>query len=233
MSAQTLRAPARQKKGAAVFTPGLPQVNLLPPEVRAARSLAVVKRWLVVALLVTVAVVGLAYVSAVFVRSAAESRLADAESQTVALRAEERKYAEVPQVRGAIDQVTAARQAATATEIQWLPYLDAVSAVLPDDVRIESFAATGPAPTGPAQQPTGPLDAASIASFSFQGQSTTVPDTAAMLDGLASVPGMHDPWVSSIAVTEVEGVTFYTFSATVQMGPTTLAQRFAPTTEEN
>ena len=29
---------------------GLPQVNLLPPEVRAARALAVVKRWLAVGL---------------------------------------------------------------------------------------------------------------------------------------------------------------------------------------
>lgn len=232
MSAQTLRVPARQK-GAGGLALGLPQVNLLPPEVRAARSLAVVKRWLVVALLVTVAVIALVYVSALFVRGAAESRLADAESQTVTLRAEERKYAEVPQVRGAIDQVAAAQRAATATEIQWLPYLDAVSAVLPDQVRIESFAATGPSPTGLAQLSTSPLDAPSVASFSFQGESTTLPDTATMLDGLASVPGLQDPWISTIAVSELDGVTFYTFSATVQLAPTTLSQRFATSTEED
>jgi len=233
MSVQTSRVLGTRQKKSGLGSTGLPQVNLLPPEVRAARSLAVVKRWLVVAVLVTLTVVALVYVFALLVRGSAEDRLAAAESQTVTLRAEERTYAEVPQVRGAIDEVTRARLAGTATEIIWRPYLDAVTAALPDSVRIVSFSATGPSPTLGAQQALSPLDAPSIASLSIEGQSLTLPDTSAMLDALENVPGLQDPWVSAIAATEINGVTFHTFSLTVQLADSTLAERFVETPEEN
>ncbi len=233
MSVRTLRAPgARQTKAGAVHV-GLPQVNLLPPEVRAARSLAVVKRWLVVTLVVTLVVAVLGYGFALLVRNSAQERLTAAEAETAVLRAEERKYAEVPQVRGQIDAVTRAREAATSSEILWLPYLDAVAAVLPDSVRVESFTLTGPSPALGAAVSNGPLEAPRIGSLSFEGQSLTLPDTSAMLDALAGVPGLQDPWVSTVAVTETDGVTYYTVSVTVNLAESTLAERFAVTPEGN
>lgn len=231
MSVQTSRAPGLRKKNSAIKV-GLPQVNLLPSDVREKRSLAVVKRWLAVTVVLVVVVAVLAYVFAMLMRNSAQDRLAAAEAQTATLRAEERQYAEVPQVRGQISDVTRARLAATSTEILWRPYVDAVGAVLPDPVRIVSFTATGPSPSDGALVSSG-LGDVPVASLSFEGQSMTLPDTSAMLEAVAGVPGLQNPWVSSVAVTEMEGVVFYTFSLTVEMTDSTLAQRFVEATEGN
>ncbi len=233
MSALLDRAPSRQKKSAAPTPVGLPQVNLLPPEVRAARSLSVVKRWLAMAVVLVVALIALVYVFALIVRGQADERLAAAEHRTTTLLVKEREYAEVPQVLGAIERTKSARLVATSTEVLWRPYLDAVVAVMPTDVRVVSFAATGLSPSdGVGFAPASPLDSPSVGSLTFEAQSKTLPDTSAMLDALVTVPGLQDAWASALAVTEVEGVTYYTVSISVQMSDATLAQRFVPT-EEN
>lgn len=223
----------RTKKPVRPTVAGLPQVNLLPPEVRAARTVSVVKRWLALSVLVVLVVIGAAFVFATFVRGQADERLADAEQYTTTLIAKEREYAEVPQVLGAIERTTRVRIAATGSEVVWRPYLDAVTAVMPADVRVVSFAATGLAPAqSVANAPASPLDQPSVGSLTFEAQSKTIPDVAAMLDALSTVPGLRDPWASALAVAEIDGTTYYTVSLTVQLSDTTLAQRFVPT-EEN
>jgi len=223
---------ARVRKTSTTGLPGLPQVNLLPPEVRAARSLSVVKRWLALSLVVVVALVGIAYVAVAMTRAQAVERLADAEARTVMLRTEERKYAEVTPVLAAIDSVTRGQMAATETEILWLPYLDAVTAVMPEDVRVSSFMLTGPSPTEPSVSAPSVLGKPSIGALTFEASSRTLPDTAAMLDALASVPGLQDPWASSISLTEVDGVVQHSVSLSVQLADATLSQRFV-VEEEN
>jgi Tfp pilus assembly protein PilN len=235
MSTTLERPQAGAAKGAAGgVTYGLPQVNLLPPEVRAARSLGVLKRWLAIALVLVLALVGLGYGAAYLATQSAEDELAEAQAETTRLQSEEAKYAEVPQVLGAIDSTEVARLLGMSSEIQWKTYLDAVTAVLPVGVSIDQFTMTGPALDAAASPVTAtdPLQRPSIGSISFQGRSRAVPDTSAWLDALASVPGFADPWVSSVSVTEEDGSVYYSVTSTVQLTEQTLANRFVPTEEE-
>lgn len=225
---QKTKAPAPAR----TVVPTMPQVNLLPPEVRAARSLAVVKRWLGISLLAVVVVVGLVYAFAQLVRTQADNELADADAQTMQLQAEERQYAEVPLVLGQIADIEEAQLVGTATEIAWKPYVDAITAVLPADVSIDSLSVQGPSPFAPPTDPVDPLQGASIGSISFEMRSKTVPNTSDMLDALAGVPGLADPWVSSVTASEEEGSTFYAVSATVQLTESTLSGRFEDVPDE-
>lgn len=202
------------------------QVNLLPPEVRDARSLAVAKRWLGIGLIATVALNGLGFAGAHMITSAAESELVDAQSETALLKAEEAKYAEVPRVLNALSQTDLARQIGMSTEISWKPYLDAITSVLPTGVSITTFTLTGPSLSASNSVQTDALTSPGIGSITFDGRTKTIPDTAAWLDALSSVPGFADPWVSSVTIAEEEGVVFYSVSTTVQLSDSTFAQRF-------
>jgi hypothetical protein len=222
--------PAKKSKGgasASAFVPRAPQVNLLPPEVRAARSLSAIKRWLAIGLVVVLAVIALGYGGALLVRSSADTALASAEDEQMALRTEEAKYAEVPQVLGAIKSTTDARSAGMATEIAWKPYVDAVSSVLPAGMSIDDFTLTGPSPTVAGALPVDPLQGASIGSIALQLRSSAAPVTADLLDALDAVPGIDSPWVSSVAAAEEDGTTYYAVSLTAQLNEASLLQRFS------
>lgn len=212
-------------RGPAVI--GLPQVNLLPPEVRAARGLKVVKRWLVVSLVVLLVVLAGVFVWAVMDRATAQEELARAQEETARLQAEEREYAEVPLVLRALEDTTTARELGMSTEVTWKPYLDAITAVLPADVSIESLALMSGTPMTAAPAPSGPLEEPSLARLTFAGRTGTLPDAAALMDALDSIPGFADAWVSSAAVEGAEGVTYYVINATVQVTDAARAERFA------
>lgn len=211
---------------------GLPQVNLLPPEVRAARSLSVVKRWLGISLLILLVVIGLGYAAAVMSRSSADAELADADATTLSLRAEEREYAEVPRVLGALTTTEQAVQSGMALEVTWKPFVDAVATVLPAGVSIDQFTLNGPSPFVDSSAPSDPLQTAGIGSMSFELRSSTPLSTADVLDAIGAVPGLDSPWVSSVAVTEEEGTIYYKVSASAQLTEVALAQRFADTEGE-
>src|SRR5699024_5815951 len=66
----------------ALGNPELPQVNLLPPEVRAKRAAGHARRWMHLALAIAVAVSGLAYAYAFMEANTASKELATAEEET-------------------------------------------------------------------------------------------------------------------------------------------------------
>lgn len=229
----TLSAPPAKRgkqpkqKGRGPLGPGLPQVNLLPPEVRAARGLRVVKRWLVLSLVFLLVLIAGAYVWSLMERATAQDALAQAQAETARLQAEERQYAEVPLVLRSLDDTTTAREVGMSTEVTWKPYLDAITAVLPDDVSIESFTLGGATPMTAAPPPSSPLEAPSLGRLSLTGRTATVPDAAALIDALDSIPGFADAWVSSATVEGVDGETYYLINATVQVTDAARALRFA------
>ena len=212
-----------QSTGVAV----MPQVNLLPPEIRAARGLRVVKRWLLLVLALVVAVSAMGFAGSLLVKSAAEDDLAQAQTETSRLQLEQQKYAEVPQVLNEVQAVTSARQLGMSTEVQWKSYLGAISAVLPHGVSIDSLAFTGATPMTPAAPAANPLGAPSVGQVKFTARSQTVPDTAALIDALNSVPGFVDAFVSSTTVTSNTALTYYTVDASVQVTTAAYDHRFA------
>ncbi|WP_421741426.1 PilN domain-containing protein [Cellulomonas sp.] len=205
---------------------GLPQVNLLPPEVRAARGLRKTKRWLVISLILVVAicvgVFGFSMVSA----GLAATELATAQAETLDLQQEQTKYAEVPQVLGALDNTKAAVKLGMSTEIQWKAYGDAIGAVLPPATSIDTLVITAATPAIPANPPADPLQGVNVGQIVFSARSATVLDTAALIDALNGVPGFADAWVSSSSLSEDEHGVYYSTSATVQLTDAAFSHRF-------
>ena len=226
----------RTKGSGASALPGtLPQVNLLPPEVRAARGLQTTKRWLGLFLVLTLVICAAGYALALVVKGSADGELTEAQDETARLQAEQAKYAEVPLVLNALTQVETARQLGMSTEIQWKPYLDAITAVLPEGVSIETFQVVQDTPmtvSSTTSTMTGMGAVLPVGGITFTGRTSTLPDTAAWIDALNSVPGFAGAWVSSATITDEDGV-FYTVASSVVLTSEAYSGRFEPTEEGN
>ena len=210
-------------------SPVLPQVNLLPPEIRAGRQLSNLKSWLGVALLITVlAAGGLVVTSQLSLRSAQDA-LANTEDENAALVARQAEYAEVPTVLNQLENTTNARLVAMAAEVDWRPYIMAIAATAPAGVSIDNLAVSPPG-VG-AVSTSGDISDLVVAVVTFQGRSATLPDTAAWLDGLAAVPGLADPWFTSAGLQSQNDIGYYAVTGTVNVTYEGLAMRFVPTEE--
>jgi len=223
-----LERPKGRASAGTALSGTLPQVNLLPPEVRAARGLRATKRWLAISLIVTViaciGVFGLALVSS----AQADAELAEAQAETTRLQEAQAQYAEVPVVLAALASATDARTIGMSTDVQWKSYVDAIAAVLPANVSFDSMTLTAATPMIPAPAPIDPLQLPSVGQIQFEARTSVVPDTSAWIDSLNSVPGLRDAWVSSATVTEDESGIYYTVSATVQVSDAAYSHRFDP-----
>ncbi len=216
---------------ALAFTPtGLwPQVDLMPPEVRAGRRLKRTKRVLVLVLVAVLAVSAAGYAGALVSANSAAADLESAQQETTRLTAEQAKYAEVPKVLGDISQVETARRLGTTPEVLWTPYVNALRAVTPVGVSIDNLTVTGLDPLHQAPVAASVLAGPSIGTIRFTAKALTLIDTSDWLDALNGVPGLGDAWFSNEAIGDANGVTYYQVSATVELNSTALANRFAVT----
>lgn len=214
-------------KAVSVGAPALPQVNLLPPEVKAARGLAKVKQWLaVVVILSLVLSAGLVFI-AILEQEAADRELALVQERTAELEAEQQRYAEVPLVLAALDRARNAREVGMSTEIRWMPYYSAIAATAPPGVSIESIKVQSATPMVSAIGPTDALSALGISVITFSAQSSTVPDTEAWLRALEQVPGFSDPWFSQATLNEAGDVVAYNVAAAVIVVDDARLRRFS------
>lgn len=216
----------KSKSSANLGAPGQPQVDLLPPEVRAGRGLSRVKRWLGFALVLTVVVAAAVYGFAFLTERTAKEHLADAQQTSVELAKERKKYAEVPVVLGAITDVKAARLLGASSEVAWQPYLDAITAILPANASIETFTVTQGSPTASTPVPGDILSDPGVASVSFTTRSATMLDSSVWLDALDSIPGFTDPTLQGVMLGEKDGIAYYSVTSTVEVDITALAHRF-------
>lgn len=227
----TALAERQRARGASGFVGGQPQVNLLPPEVRAARGLKNIKRVLAMALVLVVLLCAASWVYARQDKSTAAAGLTSAQLKTTQLKAEAKKYAEVPQVLGLLDNTTRARALGMSTEVLWSPYYQAIAAVLPAGVSFDSLQLTEATPMTAGPGATSPLEAASVGQIQFSARSKTLPDTAAWIVALDGVPGLGDAWVSTATIQgDTAANAYYTVSATVRVQQSAFAHRFDSTT---
>ncbi len=229
---QTLEAPSGVPGAvdvAAIGAPASPQVNLLPPEIRSNRALARVKVRLLLALLVVVLVGMLAFVYAILTERTAAADLARAQKEAQDLVAEQATYAEVPAIKDRIEAAEDARAELTETEVLWSEYLGAIQAVTPPTVALEQLSTMLPGPLQPPTPSGNPLDALSIGQISFTATSATLPDMAAWMDVLDTVPGFADPTYTTADLVIDEAFVGYTISVTIQVDPEVFAHRFVET----
>ena len=224
----------RSRKGAAGTAIDLstvwPQVNLLPPEIRAAQGLRHLKKWLVAVVGLVVVVLVLVYGLALMTRASAESELSDAQAQATALAAEQEQYAAVTPVLSGLQRTKEARQRAGSTDVLWKGYFDAIAAVLPPNVSIDSVSLVQKtAATDTVSANPDPLVTPGIAALNISGKALALTDDAAFTDALNSIPGFHDAQTSTsvIGVTESE-VPVFTITSSVLVDESAFSRRFEP-----
>ena len=228
----TLAPDRKKEKRQAAGAAPLPQVNLLPPEVRAARGLSRTKRLLGLLLVLVLVLLAAGYAFALLARASADEELADAQDQTAHWQAEAAKYAEVPEVLDALQGLDDARSVGMATDVEWRPYLDAIATVLPEGATIQKLTVTMSSPMEAATVVDNPLAGVSLGQLAFSTSVDTVPDTAAWVDALNGIPGFADAWVSSAQTADEGGSVRYTVESTVNVSVSALSARFLTTDGE-
>lgn len=229
---------AAQSHGPVVAgAPGAPQVNLLPPEVRASRSLQATKRVLVLAVVATVVLAGGGFVTAQMQLSDARSELAREQAETQRLLAEQARYAEVPQVLGRLERARRAQELGTASEVLWAPYMQQLMLTAPEGVVFTGIAVAGATPMQPAPSPAHPLERVSEYRLTFAGRTLTLPDVAAWMEALDSIEGFQDSYVTvaelGLGAGSWSEIPSYEVNGSVQITGEALALRFAPQQEED
>ena len=205
--------------------PPAPQVDLLPPEVLEGRGFARLKRILLGVMVGSLVLAGGMYVYVVNEHSAAEEHLAEAQDTAAQLSREKAQYSEVTAVISAIRQAETARAFGMAPEIAWRPYIDAVAAVLPDDVSIVTIEVTNGSPLAPVVAATDPLGAPGAGSMLMVLNSPSVPVSSELVDAVEGIWGLQDPAIQTTAAIDLDGDPYYETTMTIQVGAEALAGR--------
>ncbi|KGM14255.1 hypothetical protein [Cellulomonas bogoriensis] len=216
----------------------VPQVNLLPAEIRASRSLRTLKRLLALALVGVVVAAAVGFVGSMLFAQAAERELEAERAETARLIAEQRQYSEVPRVLADLDAATRARLLGSSTEILWAGYLEDLMTVSPSDVAFTSIRTSGATPMQPGATVSNPLHQPSVVTLEFQGHALELPDVARWAEQLESIPAFQDAYVTFTGRTEgssgpLEGIEYYDVTGSVQVTDEAYARRFDAVEEED
>lgn len=217
--------------------PVVPQVNLLPPEIRASRSLARVKQVLALVLVGVLAVAVAGYFWASGQVRSAEANLAEKQEETTRLLNAQKEFAEVPQVLGQLDLATTARQLGTVNEIMWAPYLRQLITTAPPGVAFEQILYSGATPMAANPLSANPLLAGEYTgTLTWIGRSMSPVDSAAWIESLETIDGFTDVFVRAVEIGErdVNGemTPMYQVSGSVQVTPEALANRYAESEDD-
>ncbi|MCL2466629.1 MAG: hypothetical protein FWF02_02050 [Micrococcales bacterium] len=220
MSAITqLAAKTRTKKAAPLVLPDVPvpQVNLLPPEVGAARKADTAKRWAVIAVVGALVLSAAAWGVLQIGYGDAKDKLREAQDQTSALRAEQARYAEVPQILAQQDQLRATRSSAFATDVDWKVYISGAVGVLPEGTALERIDGNVATLMSGEVNPVDGLSAPGIGQVKITARSNTVPDAGALVAAMNSIAGLSEARAESVTLVSDADSTFYRIVVTAQL----------------
>jgi Tfp pilus assembly protein PilN len=129
------------KRGGAI-RPGPPRVNLMPAGEVARREQGILLRRWALGLLATAIVVGLAVTAALVLRIAADQRLAAEQQRTVELTAQLAEFVEVTETNANRTKLQDFVGKAAGNDLAWARLFRAITAALPDGVRLQGFQLT-------------------------------------------------------------------------------------------
>lgn len=167
---------------------GTPRALLLPQSVREERRGRRTVRKLATAAVALTVLAGLATAGASAYAGSRQSALAAEQARSTDLVAQQLEFADARRMSNQIELLTAARMAATVTEIDWKAYLDEVSATLPAGVTLTTVAVEQSGDDAEAEADA-PLKVDSVATISIAASSLNIPDVEAWLDDLAGITG--------------------------------------------
>ena len=211
----------------------LPRVNLLPPEIAEKRQFRRIQTALGSAVLASVAVVGLLYVSAGHSVSSAQSDLDSANAQGSALQLEAAKYRNVTAVYAAADAAQQQLSVAMGDEVRYSQLLNDLSLTVPSNVWISNLAYTAgadgaAAPTaattaGAAGAPAAP---AALGTFTVTGIGFEHDDVAQWLDAIAGLKTYDTPYFSTSTESLLGTRKIVTFTSTANVTDKARSNRY-------
>jgi hypothetical protein len=204
---------------------GEPRVDLLPPEVRAARQGKRMRSSLVFGVIGLAVIVVLATGGTSLLALDAQVQLAAEQGRTGVLLAQQGKFLDVRKVQDQVKLVQAAQQVGVSTEIDWKAYLNSVQATLPANVTIDTVTVDSASPLAIYAQPTAPLQGARVATLTFSAKSPALPQVPVWLDALATLPGFADAVPGTVTLDPTLGV--YTVNITMHINEAAFDKRFA------
>ena len=212
---------------------GEPRVHLLPVEVIERKKFKELKRRLLFAGIVVLAIVLIGYALVTFSLSTVQSQLASAQSTTAQLVAQQSKYSSVTNVNNDIAAIQRSQQTATSQEILWAPYLLTIENSLPAGASISVFAASIDAPLGvPVAGSTAvPLQGPRIATVQLTALVNQA-DVPGWLNTLPTLKGFVDATPNSVTASNVPGAP-YTVSVTIHINSDAVSNRFTKTVGGN
>lgn len=207
----------------------IPRVNLMPPEILAARVFQRTQIGLGASVLVVLAVIGGVFLLSQRQADAAAENLAAEQSRTTTLQTEQAQYAEVPTVLAEVEAAETARETAMGNDVLWYRYLNDIALSYPENVWLGGLTASVASPTTQSvlsAESTDPLATPGFGTISFTGSSLTNPDVANWLDVLTATPGFADSTYSSATRTERSGQIVVDFSTSVVVTEEAKSHRF-------
>jgi Tfp pilus assembly protein PilN len=205
----------------------LPRVNLLPPEIEAARRFRRVQAGLGAGVAAAVVVAGALVVMANGQVNDAKDDLATAKSRGASLQAEQAKYAEVPLVYAQVEAGEAQLSQAMGKEIRWSYFLNDLSLRTPAKVWLTGMTVTesvdAPVAAAPTSQTYG---TPGIGTITFQGKGYRHNDVAAWLRALGNQPGLADPYFTNSTQEKIGAEDSVTFDSQAVITEEALSGRF-------
>ncbi|PKQ26163.1 MAG: hypothetical protein CVT64_06785 [Actinobacteria bacterium HGW-Actinobacteria-4] len=222
---------------AAVKAPRFPQVNLLPPEVGMRRARGRQRSVAVIVLIAIVLGLGVGAFLLDGVRAQAQTELNLAEQRNLDLQTQAARYSQVPVIKGILDNASAARAYAGATEINYVQFYGRLGEALPPGVVIDKTALGRTTVTSNGPEAVGPLERADIGEMTFSGYSTVPISAAALADAFEQVEGFERVRIKLVLRILSEdggelgvaaGEPIYGFEGSARITIEALSGRFAP-----
>lgn len=169
---------------------GVPRVDLLPPELKAAREWRRARNKAVLLVLGAALVVLAASGAAGWWAALNGDQRTAAQARTTQLLAEQSEFVEVNQVQGAIAATERALAQASAGDVIWGELLTDLQGALPAGARITTVTIESSSPMQELAPPIDPLRTSRIASVTFSAVTTSVPDVVTWTRAVLDVPGV-------------------------------------------
>ena len=205
-----------------IIVGGEPRIDLLPPEIKAAKQAGKSRRLLGTLVILVLVLCGGGYAFATSLAIQSQDRLVAEQARTEQLLQEQLQYAEA---RAAANQLAAAEDArlvASSTEILWREYLAAIQSTLPEGVVITAYTVDSISAYEVAPELTVPLQQARVATLSLTASSPGLVQIDQWLVALRALRGHADSTVT--AITLQEGV--YTANVTLNVNADAFEKRF-------
>jgi hypothetical protein len=216
-----LQRPVGAPRGGKAGVGGLPQVSLLPTEVRLAGSAAHHRRRLVAAVVVALVLAGGGIAAASNVEQGAQGRLSQATAQSAVLRTQLAKFNDVRALQQKLARGEAAVKVGGATTIDWDQQIRDLEADKPAGYTVTTIDASGASPLVDFPQGTTLVEQRRAATVVLTLHAGTVGDEfSEWLRQLRSLPACAD--VSGSTSVDTTNVT--TVTITVHLRPTAITK---------